>query len=35
MVRCVDKNYSELKKECEGRGIKKYSGLQKPILMIL
>jgi hypothetical protein len=26
MVRYVDMNYSELKKECEERGIKKCSG---------
>ena len=35
MVRYVDMNYSKLKEECEERGIKKYSGLRKPILMIL
>jgi len=35
MVRYVDMNYSKLKEECENRGIKKYSGLRKPILMIL
>jgi hypothetical protein len=35
MVRYVDMNYSELKEECENRGIKKYSGLRKPILMLL
>jgi len=35
MVRYVDMNYSELKKECDGRGIKKCSGLRKPILMVL
>jgi len=35
MVRYVDMNYSKLKEECENRGIKKYSGLRKLILMIL
>src|SRR5438874_182202 len=35
MVRYVDMNFSELKKECEERGIKKCSELRKPILMIL
>ena len=35
MNRYVDMNYSKLKEECENRGIKKYSGLRKPILMAL
>ena len=35
MVRYVDMNYSKLKEEYENRGIKKYSGLRKQILMIL
>jgi len=35
MVRYVDMDYSKLKEECENRGIKKYFGLRKPILMIL
>ena len=29
MVRYVDMNHSELKKKCDERGIKKYSGLKK------
>ena len=33
MVRYVDTSYSELKNECDERGIKKYSGLRKTILM--
>ena len=35
MVRHVDMDNSELKKECDEHGIKNCSGLRKLILMIL